>query len=54
VEGIYRINRLWAVESTLSYERLQNSAADSPITQAGSEDQWRISIGLSRAFTLNF
>ncbi|MFC6639124.1 MipA/OmpV family protein [Sulfitobacter sediminilitoris] len=54
VEGIYRINRLWGVESTLSYERLQNSAADSPITQAGSEDQWRISIGLSRAFTLNF
>lgn len=54
VEGIYRLNDLWAVESTLSYERLQNSAADSPITQAGSEDQWRISIGLSRAFTLNF
>ncbi len=54
VEGIYRLNDLWAVESTLSYERLQNAAADSPITQAGSEDQWRISIGLSRAFTLNF
>ncbi|NNK16756.1 MAG: MipA/OmpV family protein [Sulfitobacter sp.] len=54
IEGIYQINNLWAVESTLRYERLQNSAADSPITQAGSEDQWRISIGLSRAFTLNF
>lgn len=54
VEGIYRLNNLWAVESSLTYERLQNSAADSPITQAGSEDQWRVSIGLSRAFTLNF
>ena len=54
VEGIYRLDDRWALESTLSYERLQNDAADSPITQSGSEDQWRLSIGLSRAFTLNF
>ena len=54
IEGIYQIDDRWAVQSSLSYLRLQNSAADSPITQAGSEDQWRVSIGLSRAFTLNF
>lgn len=54
VEGIYQINNDWAVQSTLSYERLKNSAADSPIVQAGSEDQWRISVGLSRAFTIRF
>lgn len=54
VQGTYELNQDWAVEGLLSYERLQNSAADSPITQGGSEDQWRISIGLSRAFTLQF
>lgn len=54
VQGIYELNDDWALEGLLSYERLQNSAADSPITQQGSEDQWRLSIGVSRAFTLRF
>ncbi len=50
----YQINDRWAVEGLLSYEKLKNDAADSPITQGGSEDQWRMRIGLSRAFTLRF
>lgn len=54
VRGIYELDERWAVEGQLSYEKLQNSAADSPITQSGSDDQWRISIGLRRSFTLNF
>lgn len=54
VNGTYRLNDRWAVEGEVSYEKLQDSAADSPITRAGSDDQWRISIGLSRAITLNF
>jgi outer membrane protein len=54
VHGNYELNDDWALEGLLSYELLRNSAADSPITQAGSEDQWRVSIGLSRAFTLRF
>lgn len=54
VQGTYELNDDWALEGLLSYERLQNSAADSPITQNGSEDQWRLSIGVSRAFTLRF
>jgi outer membrane protein len=29
-------------------------AADSPITLNGSEDQWRIGLGVSRVFNLNF
>jgi outer membrane protein len=44
----------WALDGMLSYERLQNDAADSPITMSGSPDQWRVSIGLTRAFTLRF
>lgn len=54
VQGTYELNDDWALEGLLSYERLQNDAADSPITQQGSEDQWRLSIGVSRAFTLRF
>lgn len=54
VQGTYALNDDWSVEGLLSYERLQNSAADSPITVNGSEDQWRMSIGLSREFNLRF
>lgn len=54
VQGTYELDDKWSVEGLLSYERLQNDAADSPITQLGSEDQWRLSIGLSRAFNLRF
>jgi outer membrane scaffolding protein for murein synthesis (MipA/OmpV family) len=31
-----------------------NDAADSPIVTAGSDNQWTIGVGLSRAFTVNF
>ncbi|KIN70826.1 MltA-interacting MipA [Sulfitobacter noctilucae] len=54
VHGIYELSDSWALESTLSYENLKNDAADSPITMNGSDDQWRISVGLTRAFTLRF
>ena len=54
VEAKYRLDDRWAVEGLLSYERLLNDAQNSPITQVGSEDQWTLRIGLSRAFTLQF
>ena len=54
VEAIYRIGEAWAVESAVVYERLLNDAGDSPITQFGSDDQWTVRVGLSRAFTLRF
>lgn len=52
--AIYRIDDRWAIEGLLTYSKLLNDAADSPITQAGSEDQWAVRVGLSRAFTLRF
>lgn len=54
VSGTYFIDDKWSLEGALSYEKLLGDAADSPITQNGSEDQWRVRLGLSRAFTLNF
>lgn len=54
VTGTYFIDDKWALEGAISYVKLMGDAADSPITLAGSEDQWRIGFGLSRVFTLNF
>jgi outer membrane protein len=54
VSGSYFLNEKWSLDGAVSYERLLNDAADSPITQGGSEDQWRIGLGVSRVFNLNF
>ena len=54
VAGTYYLDDKWALEGALSYEKLLGDAADSPITQNGSDDQWRLRIGISRAFNLNF
>lgn len=50
----YYIDDNWSLAGGVSYEKLLNDAANSPITMRGSEDQWRVQIGLSRQFTLNF
>ncbi len=54
VSGIYFIDDNWSLEGAVSYEKLMGGAADSPITLNGSEDQWRIGLGLSRIFKLDF
>lgn len=54
VEAIYELDDAWAIEGAVSYERLKNDAADSPITRGGSEDQWSIRIGVSRVFNIRF
>lgn len=54
VQAIYQLSDDWAVEGLVSYEKLLDDAADSPITAIGSEDQFRVRIGVSRAFTLRF
>lgn len=54
VEAIYALDDRWALEGAVAYERLQNSAADSPITQSGSEDQWTMRFGVSRVFDWRF
>ncbi len=54
VRATYQMSDKWALEGTASYEKLMNDAQDSTITKAGSEDQWKVGVGLSRAFTLRF
>jgi outer membrane protein len=54
VSARYQFDERWALEGALGYERLLNDAAASPITQLGSDDQWRLRIGVSRAFTIGF
>lgn len=54
IGATYQINDRWGVEGAVNYDRLMNDAADSPITQQGSEDQLRMRIGVTRRFTLNF
>lgn len=56
VRAIYKMTDKWALEGTASYEKLMNDAKDSTITQSatGSEDQWTVGIGVSRAFNLRF
>ncbi len=51
-EATYAINDDWEVIGTLKYEKLQEDAADSPITQ--SDEQISGSIVLTRRITLGF
>jgi MipA family protein len=54
VQATYRLDDAWALEGAITYEKLLNDAADSPITTFGSDDQWTIRFGVSRAFTIRF
>lgn len=48
----YRINDNWGVDASLTYEKLRDDAADSPITT--DDEQFRASIGVTRRFSLGF
>jgi outer membrane scaffolding protein for murein synthesis (MipA/OmpV family) len=48
----YRINEDWGIDAAITYERLRNSAEDSPISL--DDDQVSARIGLTRRFTLGF
>ena len=50
----YRLSENWGLEGTVSYDRFVGDAADSPIVQQGSEDQYGITVGLTRRITLDF
>lgn len=54
IAATYQIDNYWSLNGLLSYEKLLNDAADSPITQIGSDNQLSLRVGFSRAFTLNF
>ncbi|TKA97870.1 MipA/OmpV family protein [Cereibacter changlensis] len=52
VEANYALNDRWGIEAAATWTRLQNDAADSPITQ--DEDQYGVRIGLTRRVTFGF
>jgi outer membrane protein len=52
-EGKYRLSRRWAVVGKAGYERLIGDAADSPITDLGSKNQFTANIGLTYRFGLD-
>jgi MipA family protein len=52
-EAKYALTRRWSLIGEAGYERLIGDAADSPITDRGSENQFSAAIGLSYRFGLN-
>ncbi|HRO11613.1 MipA/OmpV family protein [Amaricoccus sp.] len=50
----YRFNERWGVEGAASWNRLVNDAADSPVTENGSADQYEIRLGVTRSISLDF
>ena len=50
----YLFNERWGVEGAASWDRLVNDAADSPITETGSDDQYRVRVGITRRISLDF
>ena len=50
----YLFNERWGVEGAANWQRLVNSAADSPVTQTGSDDQYSVRIGITRRISLDF
>jgi outer membrane scaffolding protein for murein synthesis (MipA/OmpV family) len=50
----YLFNDRWGVEGGASWGRLLNDAADSPITEEGSADQYRVRLGITRSISLDF
>ena len=50
----YRINDDWGVEGAVTYDRLLGDAEDSPITEAGSADQYGVRVGVTRRVTFGF
>lgn len=50
----YLLNERWGVEGAASWDRLLNGAADLPITENGSADQYSVGINLTRRISLDF
>lgn len=54
VTARYLFNDRWGVEGAASWDRLLNDAADSPITEDGDDDQYSVTLGLTRRISLDF
>ncbi len=50
----YLFNDRWGVEGAARWTRLMNGAADSPIVENGSDDQYQVRIDLTRRISLDF
>lgn len=50
----YRFTENWGVEGAVTYDRFLGDAADSPIVENGSQDQYGMRVGLTRRITLDF
>jgi outer membrane scaffolding protein for murein synthesis (MipA/OmpV family) len=50
----YLFNERWGVEGAAGWQRLMNDAADSPVTETGSEDQYSVRVGITRRISLDF
>ncbi|MEM1428017.1 MAG: MipA/OmpV family protein [Pseudomonadota bacterium] len=54
VIATYQIGRQWWLEGRARWDQFQNDAADSPIVEQGATDQGTLTIGVRRAFVLDF
>ena len=50
----YSLTDDWGIEGAVTYDRLLSDAEDSPITEAGSADQYGVRVGLTRRITFGF
>jgi outer membrane scaffolding protein for murein synthesis (MipA/OmpV family) len=53
-EARFALTPRWSIVGSAGYERLVGDAADSPITEAGSENQFTAALGLTYRFGLDF
>jgi MipA family protein len=54
IGGRYAFSEHWGLEGAAGYDRLVGDAADSPIVETGSEDQYSVRLGITRRITLGF
>jgi outer membrane protein len=53
--GLYQpVKADWGLTASVRYDRLRGEAADSPVVQQGSQNQWTAMLGLTRYFNLRF
>lgn len=50
----YDVTERWGVEGVAAYDRFVEDAADSPIVDLGSEDQYELRLGITREISLGF
>ena len=48
----YQINDLWGLEGAITWEKFTDDAADSPIVEQGTDEQWGVRFGVTRVFSI--